>query len=237
MVRVVTHNIAGGEFGHGSTDALATVERQISEFAPDIVMMQEVCYTGQYVAFKQAHPTWATRFAVSRPSHPECNGGALGDMLASPTPLSNSFTVDLPYWSHDREQRILCADLATANGKALVCTVHIKAKWSAEQSEAYYGRPNGTEQRAQIQSVVDVTKPYKTRGPVIVAGDFNSPMYSGSIQPMQVEYNEVNAGTEDAGRIDHIWSGGSSVTRLNGSMMNGGLSDHPLVRGTITSVR
>lgn len=237
-IRAISHNIAGGIAPHlGDTSALAPTIRQINDFDPDVVMLQEVCYTSQFLWLKEQYPTWGFRFSPSRAQHDGCNGGAYGTVLASPHGLSNSWTQDLPFRSHGREQRILAADMVKDGIRSLVAVVHLKAKWAAEQSEEFSGRAIGSEQFAQCRSVADWTRTYKARGPVIVGGDFNTPMHGGAIQPMKDRYEEVNQGSGETGRIDHIWAGGEGVEGLSGSVVSGGTSDHPMPRGTVRVAR
>ena len=231
-IKVITHNIAGGAFFGGSMEAFDSVNTQIEAFAPDVVFMQEVCYTGQYLEFKASRPTWSMRFALSRAEHPGCGDGVLGTVIASRHEITNGFTYHLPYWSHGREQRILAGDITVRGVKVLIATVHLKVKWAADESEAF-NKTNG-EQLGQVQEVANRLASFQPRGPVIVGGDFNTPMHSGAIGPMKPNFNEVNeGGVESTGRIDHIWYAGRHTTGHSGSIVSGGGSDHPIVRGSV----
>lgn len=192
--KVITHNIAGGMLNDGQPKALAKVIDEIAADKPDVVMLSEVCTT-QSDAFKARYPGWDVHYTVTRPNHPNC--GPLGNLVASPRPLTNVAVVDLgePEPNGSKVYTMICGNVSMPGRKGDVraCSTHLLSKGDdAEANLARRGR--------QVERVVASLKDRVQRGEAaVVAGDFNAGPWRPILDPI---YRLRRDGTFGGGAFD-----------------------------------
>ncbi|HEY9251856.1 MAG TPA: endonuclease/exonuclease/phosphatase family protein [Nocardioides sp.] len=183
QLRVVSHNIEGGNGFHGGGEALDGVEAQIVAFNPDVVMLEEVC-ASQYEAFKARHSDWNVYFTQMTDNQRTCEGSGdpdrrQGQMLASTHSLTNVTThaLSAPQQADysDGEERLLrfklmCADVkigSRADDALRACVTHLRAGTDADDHTVREA------QTAEIHRILH-DRIWTQGQAVTVAGDFNA---------------------------------------------------------------
>lgn len=194
---VLTHNIGGGAENDPGDKGIAYTFSQIDARNPDVVMLEEVCYS-QYESFKARYPTWNVLFAQMRASHPGCaNGEAKGQVLASRRAMVEELREDLgdvdP--SGDKHFTLLCGavPMPKTARKVLACVTHLRAQGSdPAAAEAARGR--------QAQRIHALLKD-RIRGgqAVVVAGDFNAGPHRDTLDAL---YRLTRGGNFGGGLFD-----------------------------------
>ena len=193
-IRVITHNIRGGQINLGSVHALDLVKRQIASYQPDVVMLQEVCES-QAANFKATFPAsqgWTVHFSPRR-GHDGCNGTRddgvypqIGELIA--TPRNGASDLWAPELASEDPANIRyhvsCLTFVKNGGQEyLACTTHLSAG----------GSRNGAvraQQLDRIRTELDWSIGYG-RG-VIFGGDLNVPPGNASMNKI---YKIKNDGT------------------------------------------
>lgn len=197
-LEVVTANIDGAEHRR-SGDKLATVQRVVETSAPDVVMLQEVCF-GHFRRFVAANRSWIGagegwrdhfRFQKLR-RHPGCaRDGRVqrhGLVIASRHRLSDVDTHRLPNPGARTPHRfrMLCADVAVrgpllrfADDAVRACTLQLRAG---------RGRTSGAGPARRTQAVAArrVLAPLVRgdRAAVVLGGDFNAVPKKGTMSEL-----------------------------------------------------
>lgn len=168
-IRVLSHNINGGQWNYGSPAALAPVNGQIDAFAPvDVVMLQEVCES-QRASFQAAHPAWTVVFTPRR-LHDRCDGVEddrtsqyIGELVAIPRAASTTATYPL---YGEGGFHLTCVGFVKGSREYLPCTTHLPPGDDAGP------RAQRDAQLSQIRDHLRWSVNYG-RG-VILGGDFNT---------------------------------------------------------------
>jgi endonuclease/exonuclease/phosphatase family metal-dependent hydrolase len=168
-IKVISHNIRGGQINNGALYTLDLVKSQIASFAPDVVMLQEVCQS-QATNFANTYQPlgWTVHYVVRR-EHPDCDGvpdGAtapIGELIAIPR-AGSPYREFLPGDGSSNTYSISCLTFFKNTGREyLACNTHLSA-----------GSTLGAirdSQLAQIQNSMQWSINYG-RG-VILGGDLN----------------------------------------------------------------
>lgn len=194
---VLQHNIGAGTAGENGTgpEALAYTFKQIDERKPDVVMLEEVCWS-QVAIIKAKYPGWNVYFSQMSAAHPGC-GGPKGQVLATDRAMSNVWTEDLGDVDPHLEKHftLLCGDVAKAGKKVLACVTHLRAGGYGEPgSEALAARGR------QIQNIKGHLRDYVQAGRAVVfAGDFNTRPHEPLFDPIHrlTRSGEANGGPFD----------------------------------------
>lgn len=141
-IRVITHNVRGGQINRGDLDVLDLVKRQISSYHPDVVMLQEVCES-QAANFAAKYPSsqgWTVHFSPRR-GHDGCNGTLrdgiypqIGELIA--TPRNGASGLWAPELASEDPAKtryhVSCLTFKKNGGQEyLACTTHLSAGGSA----------------------------------------------------------------------------------------------------------
>lgn len=181
-LKAISHNIAGGPMNLGVPRAaarkvvareervtLAALEGQIDTYQPDVVGLQEVCYS-QYLALREDYPSWSTEFVPMQTAHAKCLVGdnpAQGQVLMSPYPWTNYNVTDLGYDDGAKDFTLACADVAVpALAKPVyACNTHLRVNATD---------PTGEFKIGLLQNVADATSAYTAGKTVMWTCDCNA---------------------------------------------------------------
>ncbi len=193
-MRIVTHNIQGGQLHQGSEAALAPVYAQIDSFNPHGVMLQEVC-SSQYAAFTARYPGWATAWNDRRGNSKCGTGGRIGELVASPVAVATYAPQKLhddarhPGWTY----ALACLDMQTTHAPARLCSTHLAAGKSAADAEARLKQARGVRKYSAAPIAAGMS--------TIVAGDFNSRPGERALDPI----SQINRTTGEANGNGDFW--------------------------------
>lgn len=177
---VITHNIGGGAENDPGDKGLAYTVSQIDARKPDVVMLEEVCFS-QYESLKRRYPTWNVLFSQMRESHPGCaNSEAKGQVLASPRPMTEVLREDLgdPDPSGNKHFTLLCGAVSmpkTAR-KVVSCVTHLRAHGTPEADAARINQAKRI--HGHVKGFVGDGKA------VVIAGDFNTGPHEETLDPI-----------------------------------------------------
>lgn len=197
-LQVVSANLDGAERRYRGP-RLRTVQRVVSASEPDVVMLQEVCWS-QYRRFVRAHRAWIAegervadhfRFQKLR-RHTGCTRGDRvqrhGLVLASRHVLRRVVAHKLPNRRARTPHvyRLFCADvavrrplLAYADDAVRACVTHLRAG-RGRRSDA------GLVRRKQTMQIRRILAPQvrADRAAIVLAGDFNSVPQKGAMSQL-----------------------------------------------------
>jgi endonuclease/exonuclease/phosphatase family metal-dependent hydrolase len=226
-VRVITHNVAGGYLFGGAATALDVVGAQIASWVPDIVMLEEMCSV-QRDAFKAEHPTWNTLW-VPRRVYDGCGvGSEIGQVLASPWPITNKVVHQLGYVVNGNFT-LLVGDVAVPN------MLPVRAHVTHLPPRGF--DPDNTIRQRMTKIIADITN---IGGKMVLGGDFNLNPASPELDCLYAAHTEADEGpsgqrvgdpTYNSTKIDYIFYSQGQGFANSGGVIDGGGSDHDLLRG------
>ncbi|MDN4161402.1 endonuclease/exonuclease/phosphatase family protein [Nocardioides abyssi] len=197
-LEVVTANLDGAERSRGG-DKLGTVQRVVRGSAPDVVLLQEVCWK-HFRRFIEANrswigagESWRDHFAFQKLRyHSGCASGKgvqrHGLVIASRHRLSEVVSHRLPN-PHSRTPhrfRVMCADVAVRGPLLAYAPDAVRA--CTTQLRAGRGRASGAGPARQAQAVAvrRVLAPIieRDRAAVVLGGDFNAVPQKGTMSQL-----------------------------------------------------
>lgn len=223
-LRVLDWNLCGVNCAPrgGVTGRAYAVEHAVKAWSADVITLQEVCISQLKGMAAGLH--WNASFKRES-DQPACSGSdkRFGSGILSRSPQGMMSYYPLPPFEEGQNQWLSCVPVQGVT----VCNTHIEA----HVPDAKY---------QQIMEVMDVVRGLPGR--VVVAGDFNKDYDSLTMQNHVYPYltevdeatNESTVGDQDT-KIDYVFASGNPVVYGDSATYGpGSVSDHRLLRGTIT---